>query len=389
MKKILFVGWYPNPEDKYKNVFFRNLIFAMADMGIDCTVISPVSYMRYRKRINNIPRIIDEKTPRGNNVHTYYPRILSASSRQIGKYNTEHLSEWLFENGALSVAKSLLKQNQKFDAVYGHFFLYGGLAAIKIGRVLNIPSFVAFGECDYETQIQKTYGDLKRKNIEGLRGVIAVSTKNANRLLDLRIFSDIPIIVAPNSADHNIFRPLNRFECRHKLGLPDDKFIVGFVGGFIERKGDKRLLAAVNELKDVYLAYAGRGAVKPSGERVLFCKPMEHNDIPILLCAVDVFCLPTLSEGSCNAVVEALSCGIPVISSDLSFNDDVLTEENAIRIDPASVDEIREAIAKVKSNSVLRDRLGKAALKTAEKLNIKNRAKKILDFMFKDMEGIK
>ena len=58
MSKILFVGWYPNPEDKYKNIFFRNLIFAMADMGIECTVISPVSYMHYGKRIKNIPRFV-------------------------------------------------------------------------------------------------------------------------------------------------------------------------------------------------------------------------------------------------------------------------------------------------------------------------------------------
>ena len=115
---------------------------------------------------------------------------------------------------------------------------------------------------------------------------------------------------------------------------------------------------------------------------------MKHDDIPILLCAADVFCLPTLSEGSCNAVVEAMACGIPVISSNLSFNDDVLTEENAIRIDPSSVDEIREAIYEIKVNNVLRDRLGKAALKTSEGLNIKNRAKKILNFMFRgNMEG--
>ena len=388
MSKILFVGWYPNPEDKYKNIFFRNLIFAMADMGIECTVISPVSYMHYGKRIKNIPRFVDEKTLGGNSVLVYYPRILSASSKQIGKYNTEHLSERFFENGALRIAKFLLKHNQKFNAVYGHFFLYGGLAAIRIGKVLKIPSFVAFGECDYETQIQQTYGDLKKKDIEGLSGVIAVSTKNAKRLLDLGIFSDIPIIVAPNSVDHNIFHPLNRLECRHRLGLSTDKFIVGFVGGFIERKGVKRLLAAVNELDDVYLVYAGRGDVPPSGEKVLFCKAMKHDDIPILLCAADVFCLPTLSEGSCNAVVEAMACGIPVISSNLSFNDDVLTEENAIRIDPSSVDEIREAIYEIKVNNVLRDRLGKAALKTSEGLNIKNRAKKILNFMFRgNMEG--
>lgn len=47
----------------------------MADMGIECTVISPVSYMHYGKRIKNIPRFVDEKTLGGNSVLVYYPRI--------------------------------------------------------------------------------------------------------------------------------------------------------------------------------------------------------------------------------------------------------------------------------------------------------------------------
>ena len=385
MRKILFVGMYPNAEDKYKNVFFRNLIFAMADMGVECTIISPVSYMHYGKRIKNIPKFVDETTPSGNVVHTYYPRIMSASSKQIGYYNTEHLSERLFEKGALILAKALIKKGHEFDAIYGHFFLYGGLAAIRIGRKLKAPAYVAFGECDYESQIQQTYGDLTKRDIDGLSGVISVSTKNANRLKELGIFSDIPIIIAPNSVDRELFHPLDRSECRSKLGLPKDKFIVSFVGGFIERKGDKRLLAAVNDLDDVYLAYAGKGAEKPSGDNVLFCKPLDHDDIPTFLCASDVFCLPTLSEGSCNAVVEAMSCGVPVVSSNLSFNDDVLTDENAIRIDPSSVDEIKEALSKLKEDSSLRDKLSAAGVKSSETLDIKKRGEIILNFMFDGM----
>ncbi|MBO5371021.1 MAG: hypothetical protein J6B23_10155 [Clostridia bacterium] len=38
----LFVGMYPDNVNTYRNVFFQNLIFALADLGVDCTVISPV-----------------------------------------------------------------------------------------------------------------------------------------------------------------------------------------------------------------------------------------------------------------------------------------------------------------------------------------------------------
>lgn len=379
-KRYLFIGWYPNPVELYKNVFFQNLIFALADAGNDCTVISPVSYMRYTKKIITIPNETYQTTPGNNKVKVYYPKVFSASSKQIGSFNTEIITERWFEDGALKIVRKLNKKKEQFDAVYGHFFLYGGLAAIKIGRLLNIPSFVAFGECDYESQVQATYGDLKPKDIEGLSGVISVSTKNAKKLDELGIFKNIPVVIAPNAVDHGLFKKLQKEECRKKLGLPLDKFIVGFVGGFIERKGDKRLLEAVNQLDDVYLAFAGIGNEPPSGERVLFCKPLKHEEVPVLLNAVDVFCLPTLSEGSCNAVVEAMSCGVPVISSNLSFNDDVLNDGNSIRIDPNSVSEIRDAIQYMLDNDK-RKKYGESAYSTAEELSITERAMKIDSFI--------
>lgn len=386
-KKYLFVGWYPNPVEQYKNVFFQNLIFALADSGNECTVISPVSYMRYTKRICMIPNEVYQTTPGGNKVKVYYPKVFSASSKQIGPFNTELITERLFEAGALRIAKKLAQENEKYDVVYGHFFLYGGLAAIKVGRLLNIPSFVAFGECDYESQVQATYGDLKPKDIEGLSGVISVSTKNAKRLDALGIFKDIPVIIAPNAVDHHLFKKLDKEECRKKIGLPLDKFIVGFVGGFIERKGDKRLLEAVNQLEDVYLAFAGVGNVPPSGDRVLFCKPLKHEDVPVLLNAVDIFCLPTLSEGSCNAVAEALSCGIPVISSNLEFNDDILNDENSIRINPSSVLEIRDAISLLKENPKVRDNVAQEGYITSQGLSIEQRANKISHFISHVVSG--
>ena len=371
---------YPNNVNKYCNVFFQNLIFAIADSGVNCTVISPVPVTRYRGRTKTIPKETVHYTPKGTPVKVYYPRYCSASSKQILFFNTEHISEFLFEKSAMSVVKKL---NAKFDAVYGHFFLYGGLAAIKAGKYLNIPSFMAYGECDFESQVKATYGFPKPKQLAGLKGIISVSTKNTNELNSLGIVKDVPIITAPNATDLKLFTKLDRIECREKLGLPEDKFIVGFVGGFIERKGDKRLLAAANGIEDVYLAFAGRGGEPPSGERVLFCKPLEHEDVSIFLNAIDVFCLPTLSEGSCNAVIEAMACGCPIISSDLPFNDDALTKSNSIRINPNSVSEIKEAIEKLKSDTVLRENMSAAALESAKEFGIDRRAEKILSFISK------
>ena len=375
---ILFVGMYPNKVNPYRNVFFRNLIYAMADEGVNCTVISPVPVTKYRFATSSIPKETIDTTPNGNSVKVYYPRYVSVSSKKILGFNTGILTEKLFNKSAVKVAKSL---NDKFDAVYGHFFISGGLSAINIGKLKNIPSFVAYGECNYDTEVINQFRDLTKKDVESLSGIIAVSSHNASVLRTKAAFAGIPMIVAPNSVDTSLFYKKNKDVCRDKFGLPHDKFIVGFVGGFIERKGDKRLLEAVNGIDDVYCAFAGRGSDAPSGEKVLFCNALDHDEIPDFVNAMDAFCLPTLNEGSCNALVEAASCGVPIISSNLPFNDDLLTDENSIRIDPKSVDEIRAAILKVYNDQDYREFLAKAICKSSKQFDIVARCRKILTFI--------
>ena len=377
-RNALFVGMYPNTVSPYRNVFFQNLIFAMADKGVDCTVISPVPVTKYGLKVRSIDARTVQRTPGGASITVYYPRYVSASSKQIGSFNTEKLSEHWFEE---SVMRALRHIHKEFDFVYGHFFLYGGLAAVRVGKILGIPSFLAYGECDFETQVKKTYGYPKPEQLEGLTGIISVSTKNTKELNDLGIVKGVPILTAPNSTDLSLFYKKDRSVCRQKLGLPQDRFIVGFVGGFIERKGDKRLLEAVNQIDGVYAAFAGRGDNPPSGERVLFCKALEHEEVSDFLNAVDVFCLPTLSEGSCNAIVEAMACGLPIVSSDLPFNDDALDATNSIRVDPTSVEEIRTAIEVLKRSPEKREELSRNALETVKEFEIGHRADRILQFI--------
>ena len=250
-----------------------------------------------------------------------------------------------------------------------------------MGKYLGIPSFIAYGECDFETQVRQTYGYPKEEQLKWLTGIISVSSKNTKELRDLGIAKGVPIITAPNSTDLKLFYKKNMSECRKILGLPQDKFIVGFVGGFIERKGDKRLLEAVNQIDGAYVAFAGRGNNPPAGEKVLFCKALNHEVVSDFLNAIDVFCLPTLSEGSCNAIVEAMACGCPIISSDLPFNDDALDDTNSIRIDPNSVEDIKHAIEKLKEHSEIREELSKQSLEKAKEFEIGQRADRILNFI--------
>ena len=88
-----------------------------------------------------------------------------------------------------------------------------------------------------------------------------------------------------------------------------------------------------------------------------------------------------MAEGCCNAIIEAMACGLPIISSALPFNDDILTPDNSIRVNPMDLDGIKKAIIQLRDNKPLRQAMSYAALCTAQQFDINNRAKKILSFM--------
>ena len=140
-------------------------------------------------------------------------------------------------------------------------------------------------------------------------------------------------------------------------------------------------MEACRGIDGLSLAYAGVGNEPPQGENVVFCQSVNHDEIGDFLSALDVFALPTLNEGCCNAVLEAMASGCAIVSSDLSFNDGVLDSTNSIRINPKSVDEIRDSILTLKNNDDLREKLANKAKSDSKNFTIEKRAEKILGFM--------
>ena len=76
-----------------------------------------------------------------------------------------------------------------------------------------------------------------------------------------------------------------------------------------------------------------------------------------------------------------MACGLPVISSNLPFNWDVLDESNSIMMNPDSVEEIAIAINKLYKDKELRDKLARGAQVKSNSLGIKQRAEGIMSFV--------
>jgi len=287
---------------------------------------------------------------------------------------------WTLSAFQRAAARAIRNLPEKPEALYGHFVFPSGLTSASIGKAMGIPSFLAYGESTPKLFSGVAKAEVARR-LTSLAGVVAVSGENARRIVQDGYYS-FPerVKVFPNAVDPAKFHHMDRQMARKKLNLPQDAFIVSFVGGFIERKGVTVLSKALDEA-GASSVFIGRGEVKPTAKNMLYCGALDHGQIPEYLTASDVFALPTLNEGCCNAIVEALAMGLPVVSSDRPFNDGLLSEENSIRIDPTDVKAVAEAIRRLKDDPALRSRLADGAKQTGAALQIGTRAAGILHFM--------
>lgn len=354
-------------------VFVEQLCRAFADLGHRVTVIAPQSLTKCLVR--HIPVAAKHGvyfTSKGNAIELYRPYYITLGSRGVGLVKNS------FQN---AVNRAFRTIKSKPDVCYGHFWQCI-FALYPMAKAAGLPLFGASGEEDVGYYVHKSE-DYKKAVREYMGGVVSVSTKNQNECLELNVVDKDKSIVIPNAIDQTLFRKLDKTACRRELGLNADDFIVAFVGQFMPRKGTLRLNEALKKIgdKDIKAVFIGSGLEDPDYEGIVHKGRVNHDDVPKWLNAADVFVLPTLNEGCCNAIIEAMACGLPVISSNLAFNWDVLNEDNSIMIDPNSVDEIADAIVAIKQDDIRRKQMSKMAFKTAEGLSIEKRAERIAEFI--------
>ena len=378
MNSICFIADRYPLENYPANTFLEQLVAAIAKMGVHCTVIAPYSIVhdKLTGRVYN-PQYHEVRSYSGNDVDLYFPRILIPTSKRILGIPFAH---YFLHSFTRAVKKVIREQKIEVEALYGHFINPSGLTAAIIGKELSIPSFFAYGESSIHI-IDSLNREKVKLALSSITGVIAVSTKNKMELIENSIVDERKIQVFPNAIDERLFRLCDKDGIRKELGYDKDDFIVCFTGHFIERKGSLRLSKALESCPNTKSIFIGKGPDQPTCEGILFSGQVEHDQIYKYLNAADVFVLPTLAEGCCNSIIEAMACGLPIISSDRTFNDDILDEQCSIRIDPTDVRAITSAINQLRSNADLLKDLSTGALKKSETLKIEIRAQRILHFM--------
>jgi len=143
-----------------------------------------------------------------------------------------------------------------------------------------------------------------------------------------------------NGVDTDKFHP---GENNRKFALPEklhSRLVIGTVGRLSAVKNQALLLRAFawlcttgdQQLPPLALVLIGDGPCSESlqqladqlgvADRIWFAG--SRNDIPQLLQCMDLFVLPSLAEGICNTLMEAMACGVPVVASDVGGNGEIV-----------------------------------------------------------------
>lgn len=281
----------------------------------------------------------------------------------------------------LTLLWHLWRRRDAYDVVHVHGLSYHTFAAALAGRWLGKPTIAKLANSGRASDI----GKMREGQHLALSRLMLPTALRCDRFVALNAAVERELLEAgvPGEA---IVRIPNGIE------LPGAAVAEGvrgsgraprviFVGRLHPQKGVDVLLRAVALLrerrpgmevrydlvgegpqKDELVALAGELGV---GSVVRFLG--NRDDVEALLADADVFVLPSRAEGMSNALLEAMSRGLPVVAAAVPGNTDVLEHgTTGILVEPDDPERLAEALSEVLDDPDLRERLGRAARHAVE-----------------------
>ncbi len=267
-------------------------------------------------------------------------------------------------NKALSYMYFILKSTiyvlfSSYDLVHAHYGFHSALVPVLLKRKKLIVTFHG-SDALIEPFRNKLYGVLQRLVVRRSDYIIAVSNDIKNALVERLGAVPEKITVISCGVNTDLFTRHNAEGLRKSLGIPPEGKIVLFVGKIDFMKGLDLLYECARSLNDVYFLFVGEGSLRTDLENCIFPGPVPNDEMPMWMSLADVFVLPSRSEGTPVVILEALSCGTPVISSAVGGCPDLIRDGQTGYLVPlGDVDTLRDRILDLVGSDSKRLEMGK------------------------------
>lgn len=339
-KLLVFSSLFPSSVRPGAGVFIKERMFRVGHQ-LPLVVVSPVPWFPMQSLLrcwkpNFRPQ--PEAYAEIDGVPVYYPKFFS-----IPGFFKSFDGFFMAVSCLLTLLK--IRKKYRFDLIDAHFAYPDGYAAGLLGRWFNVPVTITLRGTEvtlskFPGRRQRILSAIKRAN-----RVFSVAESLKRHVTGLGAQAD-KIQVVGNGVDTAVFYPVDKVQARQALGIDGQAKVLISVGGLVERKGFHRVIEVLPELLKSYpdIVYLIVGGDSPEGNirarleqqvetlgltnnvRFLGAKPSTELKTP--LSAADIFVLATANEGWANVFLEAMACGLPIITTDVGGNREVVCDDD-------------------------------------------------------------
>lgn len=333
---VVFSSLFPSRIQPNAGLFVRERMFRVG-RHLPLSVVAPVPWFPLQSVLRQWRPHFRPGAPRAevqDGFEVWFPRFLSVP----GLF--KHHDGLAMALGALPRLRAL-QQAGRLDLIDAHFAYPDGYAAVLLGRWLGVPVTITLRGTEARHARDPVLRPLLRQALDGATRLFAVAQSLKQVAVDLGI-PPAKIEVIGNGVDLQRFRGLERGGARAALGIAPQVPVLISVGGLVERKGLHRVIELLPALRQcwpglTYLIVGGPSAEGDMrseldalvarlqlGAAVRFLGPLPPAQLSVPLSAADVFVLATRNEGWANVFLEAMACGLPVVTTDVGGNREVV-----------------------------------------------------------------
>ncbi|WP_013325271.1 glycosyltransferase family 4 protein [Gloeothece verrucosa] len=326
-----------------------------------------------------------------NKVHLYLNILESIQTNQsrtiFNRAKRKIQSSFLSIIERLSVPNNFL---EKIDIYHSFFYAFPSHYKIQAkARVMTIYDIIPLLMPDvFEKQLIKSF----KKNLASIDinkdWVICISESTKRDFCELMKMSEERAFVTHLAASNNFYKQTNQEKIQiacQKYGIPKGKYILG-LSTLEPRKNNQRLIKCYYQLllekslEDIYLVLVGSkgwlydeifetvNSYPELKNKVIFTGYVDDEDLSSIYSGATLFVYPSLYEGFGLPPLEAMQCGVPVITSNTSSLPEVVGDAG-IMINPKDEDALCQAILNLLNNSDLQKELSEKGLERAKIFN--------------------
>ncbi len=246
---------------------------------------------------------------------------------------------------------------------------------VRLSGVWRSRPWVAFHHGHTTTDLkQRLYNQLDRWSLRAPRVVVAVSESFKRDLVRAGVPAS-RIRVLHNSVDP-CFRErvgaADREGTRARLGIAPEERVLLAVGRLSREKAIADLVAAAARIASACVLVVGDGPERAAIDRAAAARGVrlvmagQAGDVAPYYAAADLLVLPSLSEGSPNALLEAMTAGVPAVATRVGGVPEIVSDgETALLVPAAQPDALAAAISRALCDAALAARLARNAQELA------------------------